>query len=555
MSDNYTEETRPLFKLLRTEAFRFVIVRFNHYSFLRQLESDLQSRFPDRPFLKADAAASDYRSILDAYFSINRGFFFLENFDDVLKEDRDSLQRETPQMAANNERRRQITAGLNLRRDKLAQSPIALFVFVPATTGELYAKTIMEKMPDLWSFRSLMLDLEKEVATAVSDITPEKYIPKAEIVNTDDTELRRLISLLDNTPETELAYRLTLYPQIVNAANDLGKYDLAFSTLDTWEQHVQDNEKPWIWIQKGDILNVFGKLEDALPLFEKAIEQASLSDDKNDVGLGHERLGYLYLLRGDLNNALLHFEKYKEIELELSTKTPSISMFKNNLAISYEKLGSTHTALGNLQQALKFFEDETQLFEELFKDYPNNVAFKNGLAISYERLGSTHTALGNLQQALKFFEDEQKLKEELYNDYPNNVNFKNGLAISYSKLGDTHTALGNLQQALKFFEDNNKLAQELFKDYPNNVAFKNGLAISYYKLGELYEKLEDLEKAFFYFEKGLEMTELTFQSSPDNAQFKKNLKISYNKMGDICQKMGKNELAEGYFEKARGLGG
>ncbi|MCA0238272.1 MAG: tetratricopeptide repeat protein [Bacteroidetes bacterium] len=389
---------------------------------------------------------------MDAYFSINRGFFFLENFDDVLKEDRDSLQRETPQMAANNERRRQITAGLNLRRDKLAQSPIALFVFVPATTGELYAKTIMEKMPDLWSFRSLMLDLEKEVATAVSDITPEKYIPKAEIVNTDDTELRRLISLLDNTPETELAYRLTLYPQIVNAANDLGKYDLAFSTLDTWEQHVQDNEKPWIWIQKGDILNVFGKLEDALPLFEKAIEQASLSDDKNDVGLGHERLGYLYLLRGDLNNALLHFEKYKEIELELSTKTPSISMFKNNLAISYEKLGSTHTALGNLQQALKFFEDETQLFEELFKDYPNNVAFKNGLAISYYKLGELYEKLEDLEKAFFYFEKGLEMTELTFQSSPDNAQFKKNLKISYNKMGDICQKMGKNELAEGYFE-------------------------------------------------------------------------------------------------------
>ncbi|MDZ7876207.1 MAG: hypothetical protein U5L45_00975 [Saprospiraceae bacterium] len=38
-----------------------------------------------------------------------------------------------PEVAANNYRRKDITIGLNLRRDKLAQHPIALIVCVPAS--------------------------------------------------------------------------------------------------------------------------------------------------------------------------------------------------------------------------------------------------------------------------------------------------------------------------------------------------------------------------------------------------------------------------------------
>ena len=86
MSDNYQEETQPLFKLLRNEAFRFIIVRYNHYSLVQQLQKDLQQRFPDRPSIKLNAQAVDYQKLSQAYYDLGSGFFFIENFDDLLKE-------------------------------------------------------------------------------------------------------------------------------------------------------------------------------------------------------------------------------------------------------------------------------------------------------------------------------------------------------------------------------------------------------------------------------------------------------------------------------------
>ena len=277
MSDNYVEETQPLFKLLRTEAFRFVIVRYNHYSFVEQLEKDLKRLFPKRPIKKVDAQKLDYTRISNAYFALKRGFFFIKNFDDVLKEERDSLNVETHQYAAQNERRRHITAGLNLRRDKLAKFPIALFVFVPASTGELYAKIIMEKMPDLWSFRSYILDLEKDISTQRNVVQGDaiivgkaKIIGKAGIgfINSfnpiEQTELNRLLSLLEKTPKREIAYRLTLYPQIVDAAIETGDYERALLSLDEWEKNANESDKGTIWLKKGDVFTTIGNLDKSL---------------------------------------------------------------------------------------------------------------------------------------------------------------------------------------------------------------------------------------------------------------------------------------------------
>ncbi len=534
MSDNYTEETSPLFKLLRTEAFRFVIVRYNHFSFVQQLENDLQHIFPDRPLIKIDAENADYQSIIKAYFSINRGFFFLLNFADVLKEQFDSLNKETPQLKVENERRRGITAGLNLRRDKLAQNPVALFVFVPASTGELYAKHIMEKMPDLWSFRSIILDLER-AGSIESDLLPAEknieIIQTAESVTGDEKELNRLLALFTNISESETALRLTLFPQIIEAAIDAGKYDTALIYLNDWELLTDEKDKFTVLSDKGDVFKLQGKLHEALLCYEKAKELAEKNDDDFNKALINQRLGSLKADFGDLKMSLVYFEEYNRQFKNIFDKYHQNQIFKNGLAISYEKLGEAHSALGNLDKALTFFEDETILFKELYEVFPQNVSFKNGLAISYERLGSTHSALGNLDKALTFFEDETILFKELCEAFPQNISFKNGLAISYSKLGETHFALGNLDKALTFFEKDIELTKELYEAFPQNVSFKNGLAVSFFKLGEFHlQKLNDNIKARFYFAESKSLLQDLVKDAPSYAKFKADLEEVNNEL-------------------------
>ncbi len=554
MSDNYAEETKPLFKTLRTEAFRFVIVRYNHFSLVQQLEKDLQARFPDRPFVKINAQNANYQAITKAYFALESGFFFIENFDDVLKEQLDSQQKETPEFKIENERRRGISAGLNLRRDKLAKVPVAIFIFVPATADELYAKIIMEKMPDLWSFRSLMLDLEKErVATNPTHHTQNTPIADHTSKEKNSTELKRLLALLEQTPKEEIAYRLTLYPQIADEAIDTGKYELAFSILDEWEQQTKMEEKGVIWRKKGDILTIFGNLEAAMSEFEKAKIVAEKINDDNELALAYERIGNTQSSLGNLEQALFYFEEYNHLERKLHQDNPDDTTFKNNLAVSYQFLGETQSSLGNLEQALMFYNESNRLGKELYEAYPNNVDFKNGLAISYEKLGNIQSSLGNLEQALEFYNDYNRLEKELYEAYPNNVAFKNGLAISYSKLGNIQSSLGNLEQALVFYNELNRLEKELYEAYPNNVDFKNGLAVSYEKLGSTQSSLGNLEQALVFFNERNRLGKELYETYPNNVAFKNGLAISYYKLGQINLSLQDNISAKTYLQQAETL--
>ncbi len=540
-TDNYDEEVAPLFKLLRTPAFRFIVVSFNHYDLLKQLESDLRQNFPDQPFQKIDVSAADYRQISDAYQALGRGFLWLENFDDALEEERDSHGVEYYAMAADNERRRGITAGLNLRRDKLAQSPIALFVFIPAASHERLGRLMMDKMPDLWSFRSLIIDLRKHI---------EKREIEAELrqisistlggstAKEKSNELERLLKQLERTDSKETSFLLTLYPQIVQLQSDLGLYKEAIATLESWERLLSEEEKFNVLKQKGDLYRDSGNLSSALntyeninKIFEEKIKSSPTLEFVHDLAVSYERLGDTHSALGDLQKAMEFFEKYNELTKELYEANPQNVSFKNSLAISYSKLGDTHRALGDLQKALEFYQERSRLGKELYEANPQNVSFKNGLAISYSTLGDTHRALGDLQKAVEFFAKYNELTKELYEANPQNVSFKNSLAISYSKLGDTHRALGDLQKALEFYQERSRLGKELYEANPQNVSFKNGLAIAYSKLGETHSALGNLQKALEFFEKDAQLSKELYDDYPQNVSFKNGLAVSYSKLG------------------------
>jgi len=545
-NNNYAEDTPFLFKLLRTPAFRFIVVNHNYYGFVRQLREDLQTRFPDRPIRNMDVEKHDFRAIADAYDELGSGFLLLENFEQALK---DSDQAEEQQ------RRKGIAKGLNRTRDRLALQPTALIVFMFDSAEAPNVPRLMQRMPDMWSFRAFILDLHKQHEAPNTDLRmPDTSTRSVHIStlggNTQEEklqELERLNKLLLTT--TDISTLKTTYKQIAQIQQDVGYY---LSAVQTW-QKVQDIEedlfeKNSIYIKQGDLYETAGELIPALQSYEKALEQVEKNSYQHVRIL--QRIGDRHSDLGRLNAALEFFEKCSKVAQGLLDKDSNDANAKNGLAISYEKLGETHTSLGNLNKALEFFELRSELGKQLYEAYPSNVSFKNGLAISYSKIGETHTSLGNLNKALEFFEQYNELEKQLYEAYPSNVSFKNGLAIAYSKLGDTHTSLGNLNKALEFFELDTDLTKQLYEAYPSNVSFKNGLAISYSKLGETHTSLGNLNKALEFFEQYNELEKQLYEAYPSNVSFKNGLAIAYYKLGQFYKdKINDNNKAKPYYQK------
>jgi tetratricopeptide (TPR) repeat protein len=536
--NNYQEESKLLFKLLRTKAFRFITIKYNHYSLVEQLKEDLKENFPNRKSTEIDATKTDYRNLVDSYYELESGFFFIENFDKLL---------ENPE----------IYPALNQRRDKLAKYPIAMIAFISPSAPKLYARELMEKMPDLWSFRSLMLELEKDIQpqetqTQFSNNQKDTISISSLGGNTiaeKQQEIKRLEKLLADTPN-DIPLKEVILSQLATLYRDIGEYERSNEIIDKLLKNNKDEQfKLNLLIEKGDNYITSGKLENAIIPFEKSLKISIKIKDKEREAIALQRLGDVYQELGNLQLALDCFKKQNEIFEQYQRDFPNDSMFKYGLAISYQFSGKLYQKLGNLRVALDFFEKQKKLFEYIYDEFPENINFENGLAVSYQLLGYVHQELGNLNLALNFFEKQNELTERLQKKFPNNINFKNGLAISYQFLGNTHQKLGNTELALKLFEERHKIAKELHKEFPNNVNFKNGLAISCQNIGIINRELGNLTIALEFFKKQNNLFKQLYNDFPTNVNFKNGLAISYQFLGNINRKIGKLELALSFLKK------
>lgn len=480
MYSNYIEETKPLFKLLRVQAFRFILVRFNHYALAEQLKKDIRQHCPGRPISEADAATMSYRQLTDAYYALDKGIFIIHNFEQVLTNP-------------------ELYTGLNLRRDKLAQYPIAMICLISPAADKLYARQLMEKMPDLWSFRSLVLTLEEEIPVAENVLryteleSPLRTTTLGGVGREEkQQELARLLQLVAQTAPEDKALLAARYEQVKDIQTDLGLYEEAIATIDKLLLVAEDNEDYYarLLIDKGDVLQTMGLGKKALTLFkqaEKTLKDTPGNISEESFAIASERIGSICLEFGDLNKALQYFEQCRNIALRLVEANPKNPNFTQNLAISYQKIGSVYEKLKQSSEALKYFEYYLTLSQQLNSEFPNDVSIKYNLAISYLKQGSLYQAMGNLDQALKYFEEHQKLALKLYNDYANNVSFKHSLIVSDSNLGFVFFMQKNYQEALKHFLKAKKLSEQLVEQTNGmNADFIYWTSLNCYSIGLTY---------------------------------------------------------------------
>ena len=438
MSDNYIEETKPLFKLLRTEAFRFVIVRYNHYLLIRRMETDLRALFPDRQVIRMDARTVNYSDISTAYFSMERGFFFIEHFEDVLTEEMKTTSIASSR-STDNERRIQITAGMNLRRDKFARLPVAIFVFIPDHTSGQYTRIIMKRMPDWWSLRSAVLDLKVKLPFRV--VKRKKMSPGFNEKETrylslaDDSELARLHGLLKQTPQSETAYRLTLFPQIVEIAGRSGLFELAHEVLEEWVRLAPTADKSGIFLKKGELYLTEGKTQEAVEAFEEAKAQIEYPDEEYLASI-NLRVGEACLNSGNTTKALSYFNNSRGVFEKLLQKEPGNSDYMKGKAFSCNLTGDACTESGEYREAIVFYNISRQLVDQLCESNPGYRPYKLLLSDLYDKLGKVCLLLGDYSPALAYFKSNSSLTEELYHQYPYDAVIIGGLAASYRQTGE-----------------------------------------------------------------------------------------------------------------------
>ena len=178
------------------------------------------------------------------------------------------------------------------------------------------------------------------------------------------------------------------------------------------EKSVED--RCWAYINNG--------------FFERAIEYAKLGDDKSPSM--HFCIGVAYYYNGDLQLALKHLEKAKEME-------ESIFYRSQHLESIYLYLAKTLRKLGRYDEAIEYYKKSIDIIGK----EDNNDKYRDALleiAKSYEEKGDIDNAIRYYQDAFIYYCDKcYKEKAEIYKK----------IAELYEKKGDKEKAEKYLNKA------------------------------------------------------------------------------------------------------------
>lgn len=249
---------------------------------------------------------------------------------------------------------------------------------------------------------------------------------------------------------------------------------------------------------------------DAINLYNSAIEESKKAGDRVARAVAHRNLGITLLQKYSLEKARRSCEEALKIYRELGDVEGEADTL-SNLAVIYRKSGELEKAFKAQEEALKIHrkkEDKAREAEDL-----GNM----GLILQQK---------GQVDKALEFYEKSLKLYTELQN--------KSGEAEQLGNIGWALQQKGDLDSAMKYEEDSLRIFRE--------IGNQNGEANQLGNIGLIYQEKGELDKALGYYGDALRIHR-QIGNRVSEATGMVNIGIIYRKKGEP-------EKAQDFLQKA-----
>ena len=177
--------------------------------------------------------------------------------------------------------------------------------------------------------------------------------------------------------------------------------------------------------------------KDVLHYAEESLELAEKLNYKKGIANASNNIGYVFMNKGDLANALEWYYKSLIIQKEIGDKL--------GIATSHNNIGLIYNNQGNIPKALECFIRSLKIQEE--------IGDKEGIAHSLNNIGGIYYNQGNISSALDWFQKSLKIREE--------IGDKHGIATSLINIGAIYDDQGNLPKALEWYYKSLTLQKEI----------------------------------------------------------------------------------------------
>ena len=298
-----------------------------------------------------------------------------------------------------------------------------------------------------------------------------------------------------------------------NALRRLGNVDFVLGqheqAIDLYEQaleiarEVEDHQgEGYVLNNLGNISSVLGQYDQSIDFYEQALEVACKMGDRRGEGDALDGLGNAYWLLGQYQQAIDLYEQSLTIFREIDDRQEEGTVLHN--------LGNAYADLGQYQQAIDFYEHSLAIFREIDD--------REGEGAALGGLGNAYTALSQYQQAIAFHEQRLTIARD--------IGDRQGEGNALNNLGIIYDYLGQYQQAIDFYEQRLAIAR--------NIGDRQGEGATLSNLGIIYNQLGQYQQAIDFYTQSLALAHDIDDHAGDRALLD-NLGIAYLNLSQYQQ--------------------
>lgn len=273
-------------------------------------------------------------------------------------------------------------------------------------------------------------------------------------------------------------------------------------------------------------------------------------NDKRDLSLIFDNIGFLYRALGNTKAALQNYRSSQVLREELCKNRSDIDRFQIDLVIVYNYIGELYQMHQDTSNALNKYEKSLNIIQELQKRYPNSAEIAYGLAITYSRVGMIYEDLFDIKKTLEWYNGSLLILEELQKLKPDSEEYAWAISCAYDGKGDTYNKWGDTKASFEDYEKSLKIRKVLARKNPNSVEIALGLSASFERIGLVYEDSGDYKKSIEFYKSSLEISEKLYKLDPKSAEYARAVAAANQKIGDIYITLSDTQLALEYYKKS-----
>ncbi len=306
-----------------------------------------------------------------------------------------------------------MVVGFNYHRESIAKDcPIQLFLWMTETD----IKTFAIDAPDMWAWRSAVLDFSVEKAGPVHEPVRETGLMEGMPLKARIKRINEIKEFLDDKPEDLSA---SLHSGLLNELgllfNSLGKYEEALKYYqDSLEicKEVGDRQGEGATLNNiGLIYQFWGKYKEALKRYQESLEIRNEIGDRQGEGTTLNNIGFVYQIWGKCEEALKYCKESLEISKEIGDRQGERTTLNN--------IGFVYQIWGKYEEALKHYQDSLEIKKE--------IGVRKGEGTTLWNMGQLLIDKDR-DRAIAYLEEAVEIEKELrHPDYEKHRKFVEGL--------------------------------------------------------------------------------------------------------------------------------